>query len=66
MVSIAFVPRSVLATIRAADGVTAHRLPAQAARVITALIWRKSEHSPMLGALRAEMAALTSAEGLEK
>lgn len=49
---IAFIPRSVLDTVRGVSRVAAYALPPSAAKVATPLIWRKGESSPALDALR--------------
>ena len=48
---IAFIPRSVLDTVRGVSRVAAYALPSSAAKVATPLIWRKGESSPALDAL---------------
>lgn len=52
---IAFMPRSVLATIRISKHVAEYRLPARAGKATTALVWRKGEPSPALKALQEEI-----------
>lgn len=50
---IAIVPRSVLATVKDADGLRITPLPGRHGRAMTSLIWRRGEDSPALRALRA-------------
>lgn len=50
---VAVVPRSVLATLKHADGLRIAPLQGRYARVTTSLIWRRGEDSPALQALRA-------------
>jgi DNA-binding transcriptional LysR family regulator len=53
---IAFVPRSVLATISGAREVAVHALGRGGAAALTSLVWRRGETSPALLALQAELA----------
>ncbi len=53
---IAFVPRSVLQTLRVPKGIAVWRLPAKDGRITTSLVWRKGEASSALKALQAEIA----------
>ena len=55
---IAFVPRSVVATIKAGRNVSLHTLPAKIARTTTSVVWRKGESSAALNVLRNEVATL--------
>jgi DNA-binding transcriptional LysR family regulator len=57
---IAIVPRSVLATIRRAEGVAVHALGKGAATSTTALVSRRGETSAPLKALQAALAAVKS------
>ena len=52
---IAFVPRSVLETIRGAESVAVYPLAARTGRTMTSLVWRKGELSLALKALQAEI-----------
>jgi DNA-binding transcriptional LysR family regulator len=54
---IAFVPRSVLETIRGLESVAVYPLTAKTGRVTTSLVWRKGEASLALKALQAEIVA---------
>ncbi len=63
---IAFVPRSVLATIRMGRHVAIYPLPPKVAQATTSLLWRKGEHSLALDALRAEIPALKQVNGSSK
>ncbi len=58
---IAFIPRSVLATIRRAGTVAVCPLPAKVGRTMTSLVWRKGESSSALNALQAEVLAFKKA-----
>lgn len=53
---VAFVPRSVLDTIRGAKDVAAYPLGRNRGKAVTSLVWRKGESSPALKAMRAELA----------
>jgi DNA-binding transcriptional LysR family regulator len=53
---VAFVPRSVLDTIRGAKDVAAYPLSKNRGKAVTSLVWRKGESSPALKAMRAELA----------
>lgn len=52
---IAFVPRSVLETIRTMKGVVAYPTAPNRQRITTSLVWRKGETSSALKALQAEI-----------
>ena len=54
---IAFVPRSVLQTLRAPKGIAVWRLPAKSSRITTSLVWRKGEVSSALKALQVAIAS---------
>lgn len=54
---IAFVPRSVLETIRGLGSVAVYPLAAKTGRVTTSLVWRKGKNSLALKALQTEIVA---------
>ena len=63
---IALVPRSVLATIRMGRHVATYPLPPRLGQAVTALIWRRGEHTQALTALRGELATPLSSGGRQR
>jgi DNA-binding transcriptional LysR family regulator len=63
---IAFVPRSVLATIRTGRHVAVYPLPPAVGKATTALVWRKGEQSLALEALREEIPVFKAATASRK
>jgi len=52
---IAFIPRSVLDTVRGADNLGVYPLSGTQGKVTTCLVWRKGESSLALNALKSEL-----------
>ena len=55
---IAFIPRSVLDTVRGADNLGVYPLSGTQGKVTTCLVWRKGESSLALNALKIQLGEL--------